>query len=42
MWAVFFQSAGAMSWEGSVFQNPESGAETKVILPPVPGEVVDD
>jgi hypothetical protein len=36
MWAVFFQSAGPMNWEGGIFQHPESGVPTRVVLPPVP------
>jgi hypothetical protein len=36
MWAVFFQAAGGMSWGDNVFQHPDSGASTAVVLPPVP------
>jgi hypothetical protein len=33
LWAVFFQSVGGMSWEGSISQHPGSGASTCVVLP---------
>jgi len=36
MWAVFFQSVGALSWGDAVEQDPASGAATAVVLPPVP------
>jgi hypothetical protein len=36
LWAIFYQQLGSRLWGGNVFQNPNTGTATAVILPPVP------
>lgn len=36
LWCVFFENTANLEWGGNVFQHPDAGVATSVILPPIP------
>jgi hypothetical protein len=36
LWAIFYQTQGVYAWGTNVFQHPDTGVPTTVVLPPVP------
>ena len=36
MWCVFFETTGTLDWGGNVWQHPNTGVATTLVLPPVP------
>lgn len=36
IWAVFLESVGGLAWGTNVFQHPQTGVATRVVMPPVP------
>lgn len=36
LWAIFYQTIGGIAWGTNVFQHPDTGVATTVVLPPIP------